>query len=120
MIALIQDTPRARRLAGYAALLLMVAIATLSLLPPAELPDIETSDKVKHFLAYTALAVPVAIRLGRGRALMALVLTAAFGALMEVGQLLAPTGRDFSVFDELANALGATLGTGIALALRRR
>ena len=120
MTAIIQDTPRIRRFAGYAALLLMVAIAILSLLPSADLPSVETSDKTKHFIAYAALAVPMAIRLGPGRALRALVLTAAFGALMEVGQLLAPTGRDFSVFDELANVLGATLGTGIALALRRR
>ena len=38
---------------------------------------------------------------------------------VEVAQALAPTGREFSMLDEVANALGAGLGTAAALMLRR-
>lgn len=109
-----------RRTAGIAAIGLMALIAVLSLLPPADLPPVEGSDKLKHFIAYTALAVPVAAWAGPGRALRALLLTAAFGAAIEIAQILAPTGREGSLLDEGANVLGAGLGTAIVLALRRQ
>ncbi|MEZ5953090.1 MAG: VanZ family protein [Hyphomonas sp.] len=98
----------------------MAVIATLSLLPSADLPPVEGSDKVKHFVAYAALGFPVAVWAGPGKALRALVLTALFGGCVEVAQLLAPTGREGSLLDELANVLGGALGTGLALALRKR
>ena len=51
-----------RRFALIAALGLMAAILVLSLLPQQDLPPVGGSDKWKHFVAYAALAVPVAIR----------------------------------------------------------
>ena len=112
-------SPLVRHMAGLAAIALMIVIAALSLVSPADLPSIEGSDKLKHFTAYTVLGTAMAVWAGPGRALRALVLTAGYGALMEVAQALASTGRDPSLLDEGANILGAGLGTGIALLLRR-
>lgn len=108
-----------RRLAGALAIGIMVLIAVLSLLPAADLPGIEGSDKVKHFIAYAGLAGPLAIWAGPGRALRVFLVAALFGLAMECAQYLAPTGRDFSLLDEGANICGAGLGTLIAVALRR-
>lgn len=108
-----------RRLAGVAAAGLMIAIAVLSLLPPGDLPPVEGSDKLKHFIAYGSLGAAMAIAAGPGRALRAFLITIGYGALMEVAQALAPTGREFSLLDEVANMLGAGAGTGLILALRR-
>ena len=108
-----------RRFAGICTICLMIAIAILSILPSGDLPPVEGSDKLKHFIAYGSLGGAMAIAAGPGRALRAFLITIGYGALMEVAQSLAPTGREFSVLDEVANMLGAGLGTGIALALRR-
>ena len=110
---------RMRRIAGILAVALMIAIAVLSLLPPADLPPVEGSDKLKHFLAYGSLGGAMAIAAGPGKALRTFLITIGYGALMEVAQALAPTGREFSILDEVANALGAGLGTAAALLLRR-
>ena len=108
-----------RRFAGISAIGLMIAIAVLSLLPSGDLPPVDGSDKLKHFIAYGSLGGAMAIAAGPGRALRAFLITIGYGALMEVAQALAPTGREFSILDEVANMLGAGLGTGIAMALRR-
>ncbi|MCA8901027.1 MAG: VanZ family protein [Hyphomonas sp.] len=119
-MGILKDTPAIRRAGGVLALLVMGAIAVLSLLPPGDLPPVEGSDKVKHFIAYAVLAAPMTIWAGPGRTLRAVILTLGFGALMEVAQALSPTGREASLLDELANALGAALGTGLALIVRKR
>lgn len=108
-----------RRFAGISAICLMLAIAVLSILPAGDLPPVEGSDKLKHFLAYGSLGGAVAMAAGPGRALRAFLITIGYGALMEVAQALTPTGREFSLLDEVANVLGAGLGTGLAIALRR-
>ena len=118
-MALLKDSPSLRRVAGLAAIALMLVIVALSLMPQADLPPVEGSDKLKHFIAYAALSVPVTIWAGPGRSLRALLLTAGFGALVEVAQLLAPTGREFSLLDGGANLIGAGLGTLVAVVLRR-
>ena len=103
-----------RRFAGLSAICLMVAIAVLSLLPSNDLPPVEGSDKLHHFIAYGSLGGAMAIAAGPGRALHAFLMTISYGALIEIAQALAPTGREFSLLDEIANTLG-----GIALTLRR-
>ncbi|WP_272986846.1 MULTISPECIES: VanZ family protein [Hyphomonas] len=112
-------SPAMRRFAGLATIALLIAIAVLSLLPSGDLPPVEGSDKVKHFLAYGSLGGAMAMAFGPGRALRAFLITIGYGALMEIAQALAPTGREFSVLDEVANILGAGVGTVVALALRR-
>jgi VanZ family protein len=106
-------------MAGAATIGLMLAIAVLSLIPPGDLPPVEGSDKLKHFIAYGSLGGAMTIAMGPGRAMRACLITILYGALMEAAQGLAPTGREFSLLDEVANILGAGAGTGIALALRR-
>lgn len=72
----------------------------------------EQSDKVAHFLAYTALAAAGIFGFGR---VMVLALSAiAYGLLMEFLQGLGGT-RTASFFDVLANSLGVAFGIGIAL-----
>ncbi len=43
-------------------LLLMAVIATLSLWPAAQLPQVPGSDKTHHFISYGALIFPIALR----------------------------------------------------------
>lgn len=119
-MAKMQDSPAVRRVAGFATLAVMGLIAILSLIPSADLPPVEGSDKLKHFIAYATLAMPMTVWTGPGRTLQALLLTAGFGLAVEVAQLLAPTGREFSLLDEAANMLGAGLGTLAVLTLRHR
>lgn len=108
-----------RRFALIAALGLMAAILVLSLLPQQDLPSTGTSDKWNHFAAYAALAVPVAVYAGPGRAWQAWAFTSAYGFLVEVAQALSPTGREFSLADEAANMGGAAIGVLAVLVLNR-
>ena len=118
-MARIFSSPAARRIAGLAAIALMVAIGVLSLLPVADLPPVEGSDKLKHFIAYLALGLAMTVRAGPGHALRAFLVTVGYGALIEIAQALAPTGREFSLLDEGANMLGAGLASALMLLARR-
>ena len=113
------DSARLRHAAGLVAIGLMTLIALLSLLPPGDLPPVEGSDKLKHFIAYAALGAAMTIWTGPGRTIRALVLTAAYGAGIEIAQMLTPTGREASLLDEGANILGAGLGALSAFIVRR-
>lgn len=118
-MARIFSSAAARRMAGLSAVALMIAIGVLSLLPVADLPPVEGSDKLKHFIAYAALGAAMTVWAGPGRALRAFLITVGYGALIEIAQALAPTGREFSLLDEGANTLGAGLATLLALLVRR-
>lgn len=104
-------------------------ILTITSVPGEQLAlveDIGVSDRWAHVLLYAPLAMLVFGALGRTRsdmspirrALTAVLLSTAFGALDEVHQLLIP-GRFCDVGDVLADAIGATLGAGISLAVYR-
>jgi len=69
-------------------------------------------DKGLHFIAYFGLSglVCVALKADR-RVLTSTLLLALFGAILEV--LQGVVGRDPSVYDEIANVLGAIAGAGI-------
>lgn len=101
--------PAIRRAAVVIAALLAVAIGYFSLVPPGEAPAPQISDKIRHFAAYAGLAVPVAMWFGPGR-LAAILVVALYGAGLEVAQALAGTGREGSLADAAANALGAAAG----------
>jgi VanZ family protein len=107
--ALTPYPPPIRRAAVIIAALLAAAIAYFSLVPPGEAPAPQISDKFRHFAAYAGLALPVSIWLGPGR-LAAGILTASYGAGLEIAQGLAGTGREASLADAAANALGAGAG----------
>lgn len=88
----------------------LVVVVVLSLTPASDLPSTGISDKIEHFLAYFALAATGVIGFhGRRDRLMIIFSLIAFGILMEIGQMFAP-GRDTSIADAIANALGVLCG----------
>jgi VanZ family protein len=99
-----------RRAAAVLAALIAVIVGYFSLVPPGEAPAPQISDKIRHFVAYAALAVPVAVWFGPGRLTAAMAVTALYGAGLEGAQALAGTGREGSLADAAANALGAVMG----------
>jgi hypothetical protein len=104
-----------RRLAAAAAALVCMGVVTyLSSLSQPDLPDgpWSWSDKVTHGAVYAvigalwALAMP---RPGRAAALTALAIAVGFGITDELHQSLVP-GRDASVLDLVADAVGGAIG----------
>lgn len=93
-------------------------ILTLTSLPQANMPNVQTNDKVSHFLAYLGLAflLYAYLRLRRGfnsdkKKLIIIVIATAslYGALDELHQLFVP-GRSADVIDWIADTLGAIAG----------
>lgn len=87
----------------------------LSALPAGATPSAPISfpgdDKVVHAALYAVLGG--LLRLAIGRSGPAVALAAAYGVTDEVHQAFVP-GRDASVFDWLADLLGAALGAALA------
>jgi len=106
---------RARtRVAAAAAVAHMLAVSWLSSRGQGQLPDgpWSASDKLTHASVWAVLGVSLALAARRPRwrtALIAIVIATGFGALDEIHQSFVP-GRDASVFDLLADAVGATVG----------
>jgi VanZ family protein len=86
-----------------------------------EVLHIGTSDKALHFSAYLGLALLVGVnwtlrgRFGWRQRAIALVAVAAFGVLDELTQI--PVGRDASIYDWLADCLGAVAGLAVCVGL---
>lgn len=100
--------------------LLAGLIAYISLIPAGGGGSFPHADKVMHFLAYGALAGGLGLgwpRLGLRRVVLYAFL---FGAMVEVAQWLAPTGRTASLFDMIANGTGALLAAYVLSLIRRR
>lgn len=71
------------------------------------------NDKILHFNAYFIMAAMAAAAFRRRRGVIAAVLALILlGGVLEIVQHF--TGRDASVYDELANAAGAILGGNLA------
>jgi len=82
--------------------------------------DQSLSDKVAHFLAYSALggsAALAGLRLG-GRRAYVIAALAAYGATLEYLQGLGGV-RSAEVADAIANSLGAVFSYPVALAIER-
>jgi VanZ family protein len=91
---------------------------TIAMLWPLEAPPPapEGSDKLVHFIAFAALAFPLA-RTGRFGLLPVFIGASAFGATIE---LIQPTfNRSADLNDWVADTLGALIGIGLGLAYRR-
>jgi len=110
-----------------------VLVGVVSLLPPRGTPVGDIADlgelraTIGHGLAYALLGVlfVMSVRasapntsLARAAVLVILILTG-YGALLEALQGAAGA-RSFQVQDVLANAVGAIVGAGAALLIRRR
>ena len=96
----------------------VTAVLTVAMLWPLEAPPPapEGSDKLVHFIAFAALAFPLA-RTGRFGLIPVLIGASAFGGLIELTQ---PTfNRSADVNDWVADTLGVLIGIGLGLAYRR-
>jgi len=95
-------------------LLCILFIAILSFYPFQNNAQVEWwnhTDKVVHIVMYLVLALFIINALTHnGKLLIALILSVLFGIVIEALQEVMGLGRQFSIFDILANFLGASLG----------
>ena len=92
-----------------ALLIWLLGIVVVSLVPSTG-ASFWNVDKIGHFLSYAGLAVLICLNFDGTKArLGALVGAVALGAVLELGQSYVP-GRDMSLLDETANALGVLAG----------
>lgn len=90
--------------------LLSCVVAVGCLLPTADLPVFEASDKIQHFAAFMALGAMGALAFPGRRALVWLAIALfAFGCLLEGLQLFVPS-RQAALGDVIANSLGIVAG----------
>lgn len=99
--------------------LLSCVVAFGCLLPTAELPVFEASDKVQHFAAFMALGAIGAVAFPGRRSMVWLAIALfAFGCLLEGLQFFVPS-RQATLGDVIANSLGIAVGLASgALALK--
>lgn len=100
-------------------IIVFIGITILSLLPPKSGVEIQSNDKINHFIAYATLAFCGLSAYKGSKIPRFLVICVGYGLLMEWMQGLVP-GREQSVYDALANALGVAIGWGIFRLLSRK
>ena len=96
----------------------VTAVLTAAMLWPLEAPHPapEGSDKLVHFVAFAALAFPLA-RTGRFGVIPVLIGASTFGAIIE---LIQPTfNRSAELSDWIADTLGVLIGISLGLVYRR-
>ena len=98
--------------------LIVTLTLTVAMLWPLEAPPPapEGSDKLVHFIAFAALAFPLA-RTGRIGLLPVFVGASAFGGAIELIQPSFNRGADLN--DCVADVVGVILGIGLGLLYRR-
>ncbi len=104
----------------------LAVVFAVSVYPEKHVVLIPHADKVFHFIIYditcalffTMLEKPLKGRLAATLVLSA-VLASCYGLAMEVVQVFIKA-REFSLWDALANALGAALAVGVIAVIRRR
>lgn len=107
------------RLMILVTLALSLVIGYVTLVPISD-SGVPGSDKLHHFLAFFALALPLSFARPRLAPWIVLV-AAAYGATIELIQPY--VGRDRDVFDFLADGAGAVSGAAVGVGLgwlRRR
>ena len=88
----------------------IVVIVIVSLLP-GSYQVVNDWDKLGHLLMYSSLAFFICLNFPKAKQrVVALILGVALGALMEMGQSFI-SGRDASMFDQIANTVGILVGT---------
>ena len=98
--------------------IIVTTVLTVAMLWPLEAPPPapEGSDKLVHFVAFAALAFPLA-RTGRFGLLPVFIGASAFGGAIE---LIQPSfNRSADVNDWVADVAGVILGIGLGLLYRR-
>ena len=98
--------------------IIVTTVLTVAMLWPLEAPPPapEGSDKLVHFIAFAALAFPLA-RTGRFGLLPVFIGASAFGGAIE---LIQPSfNRSANVNDWVADIVGVVTGIGMGLLYRR-
>lgn len=105
----LNDPIRSSKKTRFVLLIYTLLVIVVSLLPGSG-TSYGQADKIGHFLAYAGMAILALLsferRIPRQGSLLGAI---ALGALLEWGQSFIP-GRDMSVVDGLANALGVLAG----------
>ena len=98
--------------------LIVTLTLTVAMLWPLEAPPSapEGSDKLVHFIAFAALAFPLA-RTGRFGLLPVFIAASAYGGAIELIQPSFNRSADFN--DWFADVVGVALGIGCGLLYRR-
>ena len=97
----------------------MIAVGAVSLLPREALPETGMWDKLEHAAAYAILCVIGVVSYPRKRARLALPIGLVLcGAALELLQSFVP-GREASIADVIANAVGVVIGFAATTLTRR-
>ncbi len=99
------------------ALIVGVSIAILSLMPPSSGVQLSVNDKVGHFIAYAVWMINVGLFVKQNHYWKIFVALIAFSGLMEFFQGMVP-GREVSMYDILANTIGALIGIVVLVVLK--
>ena len=113
----VSATKRIVRICFYAAVAAALAIA----LAPTSSSGLAINDKVEHFSGFLLLTWLGIGAFGRGRILTLSLGLLAFGAAIEILQMLPFIGRDGELFDWIADTFGVLTAwaiVGIAFTLR--
>lgn len=86
-----------------------------AIVPQADAPQIASSDKVEHMIAFFTLAVLSRLAYPAVRARVPWLLLAAFGALIEFTQLIPALHRDGNLADWIADLFALTVGLLVAM-----
>ena len=93
----------------FVTILVGIGITILSLLPPKSGVEIQSNDKINHFVAYAVFCM-CGLKAYEGNKIVRLLLFfVCYGVFMECMQGFVP-GREQSFFDALANSLGVSIG----------
>jgi VanZ family protein len=103
----------------YATIFVFIGITILSLLPPKSGVEIQSNDKINHFIAYATFAFCGLSAYIGSKIVRVLLFCVCYGLFMEWMQGLVP-GREQSLYDALANALGVAIGWTIFRLLSRK
>jgi VanZ family protein len=108
-----------RPLLLLSAIIVFIGITVLSLLPPKSGVELQTNDKVGHFLAYGTLSMNVCLLFNRWKKelVFSLIGIVLYGILIEFLQGL--VRRETSFYDFLANTSGMAIGVTIIALFRR-
>ena len=91
-------------------IIVFFGITILSLLPPKSGMEIQSNDKINHFIAYAVLSLNLGFVVKRVKTyLFCIPLLFAYGLLLEYFQGFVP-GRQPSWLDALANSIGVVIG----------
>jgi VanZ family protein len=94
---------------------MVMIVATVCLLPNQSLPDVPTSDKFKHVVAFGVLAFWFGTIVVRRDVPWVALGVLAFGGFIEIAQWAMNVGRSAEWLDFLADAIGVLVGSLLAL-----